>query len=605
MRRKEHTKTEEKVETVAQESSVEEKASTESTVSTNSDTNLSATGRGLDHWWPEEVDSHQEIVEHITILIQKFFPKRPLLSFTSWQLEKAGAPKEKARTMASDLIDSALLRMKSGVVDKDWNKKLSTIFENQYPSTEREVWVNGRLCQKRYPRRPPEMEYPPTFRFATFDPISNPKNALCSRIAPALFEIDSDSKGEDKLVKTAEAERFLNGEKDAVPKSSLHELMVFNRPVYGLSTGWLKYDATQLPQKIVTAKLLGKNKDSSLMRSFIEDLRETFAWEADNYLANYMGYIIQPMISHLCVGQMPAYGFFGPTKSGKGYLSNALPSVIYSRLGDPTVYIKKIPNSTYEMEVFLSACREALYLCFDEVKNASDEELKLIDAFCTQKSLQLRKIRQGYQELENLFTLSMTAVHRTFSDETNGRLALIKLKQSRSELIAEFHTRWRGKGAAVLKEFKSAIDKVPFDFKSIERVSDRRPGFSVVSHFLKNAFDLNGNFEVESASNEVLDDLCKMFEEAKDLGDQKGKWKRYSPANFVNFMSQKYERRWKKTTASSAINTALGYSSTKFHPNYKDGGYPAESGVHYHIEVREEGQKSRRTFIYIQPVSQD
>ena len=93
-----------------------------------------------------------------------------------------------------------------------------------------------------------------------------------------------------------------------------------------------------------------------------------------------------------------------------------------------------------------------------------------------------------------------------------------------------------------------------------------------------------------------------MYEEAVHLGDIKGQWKRYSPANFVKFMAEKYDRHRKRESAAAAINTALGYRSTRNHPSYKDGGYPAESGKHYHFEVREEGIKNKRTFIYLQVV---
>ena len=49
--------------------------------------------------------------------------------------------------------------------------------------------------------------------------------------------------------------------------------------------------------------------------------------------------------------------------------------------------------------------------------------------------------------------------------------------------------------------------------------------------------------------------------------------------------------------------TALGYLTTENHPVYKDNGYPAESGNHYHIKIVYEGQgrgdDNKRCYVYI------
>lgn len=601
----EHTKvveTEERVEVSDQE----ELPSTESTKSTGPEEkgnaiDLEAVPDDLVIWPPVEARPYLGICHMARQLVENFFPKSLLVEVVVSELSRC-TTEEKAKDIARLLVDQTLVYFESGVPDADWTRRLKVIFEGQYPLEERESWGNGRLCQRRYPQKGQEQEYPMTFKVDTFDPIREPKVALGCRIAPRLYDIH-ETKGNPQIIPTAEAERFFNGEIKAVPKSSLYEATVYNRPVWRVGAGWQKYVPGRLPRKVIAAELIANSTNAGLVKDFIDDLRDTFAWAEDHFVATYVGYLIQPMISHLAVGQMPAYGFFGPTKSGKGYLSNVLPSIIYSRPGEPTVVIKKLPNMTYEMEVFLSSCKEIIFLCFDEIKNATDEELKLIDAFCTQRTIQMRRIRYGYHEVENLFTLSLTAVHRTFSDETYGRLALIKLNQSRSDKIADFHVRWKGRGAKLQSALFNAMNNVDFDMALIPRVQDRRPGFSIVAHFIEKTFGLKPDYKIESANNEILDEICRMYEEAPSLGDKKGAWSRYSPSNFVSFMAEKYERQWKKSTAAAAINTALGYCSTRHHPNYKDSGYPAESGKFYHIEVREEGIKNKRTFIYVQQIS--
>jgi hypothetical protein len=158
--------------------------------------------------------------------------------------------------------------------------------------------------------------------------------------------VETTSKGETRLVPTAEVERFHNADKKAVPKSSLHEEVIFNRPAYGVSSGWEKYNESRLPRKVEAAEVTCSSVDGSIVKEFIFDLSKTFAWcEPNSYggtaLAAYLGYLVQPIISHLGSGQMPAYFFFGATQSGKGYLSSVLPSLIYHRLGDPTVSSKR------------------------------------------------------------------------------------------------------------------------------------------------------------------------------------------------------------------------------------------------------------------------
>lgn len=585
MNEKEVPSKEETVETVA----TTPEASTASTETTQAQETESVA------WPPPGVP--EEIHALVLALCQKFLPSKPLVEFVESESARIGLSNQ---INISDLIRTACAHLEKA--DLDWSLRFKHIFHSHYPTVEREVWSNSRICQRRYPRRQQESDYKTTFSISTLSPIKEPKNNLGSKIAPALYMIHINNDGTGRVTPTSEAERFFNGERMAVPRSSLSEVVLYNRPTWGIENGWQPYQKGFLPKRNETPKLVSQVNSESLIGEFVDDLQETFSWENDEQCPRYLGMLIQPMIAHLSPGQNPAYAVLGPTKSGKGYLSSVLPAVLYSRNGDPTVLVKKMPNSTYEMEVFLGTCREALFLCLDEVKNASDEEFKMIDAMCTQENLQARIMRQGYYEIPNLITICMTAVHQNFTDETYGRLATMKLNESRSEMVADFHSRWKHRGPELLSSLFHRISGVSFDYLNLKRVPDRRPGFSVVAYFVEQVFGMRPNYAVDSTSHDVLDDLCRMYEEARKWGTDKGPWKRYTAANFVSFMAENYDRRWKRSSAASAINTALGYKSTLNHPNYKTTGYPAESGKHYHIDVREEGIRTKRSFIYIREV---
>jgi hypothetical protein len=179
---------------------------------------------------------------------------------------------------------------------------------------------------------------------------------------------------------------------------------------------------------------------------------------------------------------------------------------------------------------------------------------------------------------------------------------VLQLKESRSELISTFHQKWRKRGPEILRALFDAVNSVKIDFESLPRVPDRRAGFGLVQHVVQSAFGLTPDYTIQSANDDILDDLCKMHEDAQRRGSIKGNWTQYSPSAFTQFMAERYELKWKRANALTAVNTALGYTSTRQHPNYKDIGYPTESGRHFHIELRKKGMKTKRTFIYIQKV---
>lgn len=558
---------------------------------------LSSAQEGSTLWKPE--GAPEQLSQNFYKLVRQFYPLKSLIKVCSLIADRYDYREE---IHYDGWLREVMTHLSAH--DPEWADRFKYFLGGAYPISEREVWSNGRICQQIYPKFNNRYLENHTFMTSLLHPIRNPKNELGSRLAPMLYKVKINKDGTIVPQATAESERFLNGELRAVPKCSLTEVIHYNRPTWGVRSEWKLFDKDQLPRRVETAKILSSCKDQKVLDDFIDDLANTFSWENDLQLPRYLGLLIQPMIAHLSPGQNPAYAILGPTKSGKGYLSSVLPGIIYSRLGEPTVQVKKMPNSTYEMEVFLGTCKNALFVCLDEIKNASDEEFKMIDAICTQEMLQTRVMRQGYFEVQNLISICMTAVHQTFSDETYGRLALIKLNESRSEAVAEFHNRWKGRGPDLLSLLFRRLAEVSFDPLKLKRVPDRRPGFSVIAHFVEAAFKTRPDYAIESTTNDILDDLCKMYETMPNLGTQKGQWRRYTPANFVDFMSSQYDRKWKRSSAIGAINTALGYRSTKNHPNYQKSGYQAESDECYHIETREEGKKTKRMYIYIREVTE-
>ena len=552
--------------------------------------------------WPiADLKPHPDVKNLVNTLTKCFFPKEPLLGLIASELERRGvAPQESAR-IAKSAFEAAIGHLLA--TDIAWRSRLDAIFDEKYPSIPREYWQSGRIAQRSYERLLAASDSPPTFEVDHFAAIPSPRNLLAAKIAPALFVIE-EVRGKSIVKPTANVERFINGEKKAVRRSSLFEVSVFTRPVWRLHDDhWSPYSRRHLPRRTIVARVLCATATPSLIADFVHDLRTTFSWMNDAALAVYLGYLIQPMLAHLYVGQMPAYCFLGPTKAGKGYLSNALPSIIYCRVGDSTVLTKQITPNSYEMEVLLNSGKDALYVCFDEIKSATDDELKMLDALCTQTTLLVRKFRTGYIEIDNHFTLSMTAVNRTFTDETYGRLAVIKLKESRPDKISIFHNQWSKRGPELLRAIWDSINAVDIDIPQLPRIPDRRPGFGLMSHVVKRAFGIEPDYKVESSNIDVLDDVCRMAEEGHMIGRTIGSWRQFSLRSFTEFMDQKHEIKWKRANALASINTALGYTSTRNHPSYRESGYQAESGNFYEIELREEGQKAKRSFIYVRKVS--
>lgn len=566
-----------------------------------------------------EVSNHPS-QEEVRELVRRFIPREGLLEITQWRLTRDyNISANQAEEIALQLIEKAI---QEATIDTEWADRLKNLFKDSYPKTCREFWVNGRFAQKKYKKKQVEKYLPITFSSEEFDLIK-PNIALATRMAPLLVDL-VDTKNDLKLIKsTPELVRFLNGEQHALPKSAIHEVAVADRPRYGDTDGW-DLEPGKLPRKRITSKIQATTYNPVILDELVQDLRKTFSWPDDNdsTLAAYVGYLIQPLICYLRSGQMPGYSFQGPSKSGKGYLSSVLASIIYNRVGDATVVLKMLPTSSYELEVSLNDMRHSLYIVFDEIIHASEEQLVILNSLLTQETIYVRKFGVGFQKIENQMTFALTSVGKAFSDETEGRLAIIKLTGSRPEEIDKFHEKWKLKGPELLLAIYDRAANISLKIPSLASIADRRPGFSLVAHFVENVFGLKPDYKLQTSENETLDDLCEMYFSKNDLGEEDsevnsevskiqgrkiGKRRRYSVKNFCDFLSARDGRAYRRKFVQASLTTALSYRSTRFHPTYKEEGYLfrwEKIDRRCHLTFQEEGSGSnRRHWIYIQDVT--
>lgn len=484
--------------------------------------------------------------------------------------------------------------------DHEWSMQFLHIFNGLYPVTHREFYFGGSICQKIYPKANPHTDNRRhTFTSESYSSLKNVSGKLVERLAPATFHVWEAENGKVHIDKTSETVRFLNFEKEAFLKSSLHEVVIYDRPVYQIKTGWHDHDPYRLPKKTYAAEITSKKVNESLLTGFVEDLKATFAWDHDsNSFVNYLGYLIQPMLAHLAPGQLPGYLFLGPTKSGKNCLSDGLVSYLYSRRGQSTVKVAKLPTGPYEVGVFLGNSAGSIFLVFDEVKNATDEELKALDSLLTSGRIQTRQMRQGYIELDNYFVIGLTSVHKGLTDETEGRLVKVTLTESRPEAIGDFMKRWSDKFPELLSTLFFKLNQVVNEESKYPRINDRRPGFQVIAYFVNQVFGYQPNYSVDATVNDLLDDICLMYEEVPEVKNaSKG---RISIKQISDYLNNKHRFRFSRDRLINELNTALGYGTTKKHPSYKDAGYQAENGKHYHIRIAREGVKTKRYFLYIE-----
>jgi len=423
---------------------------------------------------------------------------------------------------------------------------------------------------------------------------------LACQLAPVLCSVSD--KGQ--LRATADIDRFRNLEAGAVGRSSLTGADILNRPTLGVCDGWT-FVGGSLPTFTNTVRFTAKAADRSLLDTFLADLQEALAFASEQDFYTLLAYLIQPMVAHLCPGGFPGYAFSGPTKSGKDFCAAALPGMFYRNDAGAAVNVARLCSSDYELQVLLARAVGQPYLLFTEVVDAKPAQLKMLDAMLTQPTLATRELYAGYGNVPNLLTVGLTAIAKDFPDETAGRLAEVKLTESRPETIARFYEKWQHKGPELLRSLFEAVNAVYARRTEWPLVKDRRPGFGMLAALLEDAFGFDCRFEIQHSVDPLLDHLCRMHESPACSGVPKGGWSRYTIRNVAKFLHQETGRSQGPEVLAQRITTALGYRSTKTHPGYGETGFPAESGRQYHLELRREkqGGPAEREFLYISECS--
>lgn len=481
-----------------------------------------------------------------------------------------------------------------------WCNRLEKLFNNAYPLYTSECLHNGTFAHVRYSKSNAQTSNnPTTYRTKLLTQIKV-NNKLLKCIAPNTYEIDLE-KG--TVESTVETTRVANLEARSILNTNLHEVTLFDRPAYGVTNGWFFDSESRLPRKVSAVDLTSDLIDFELLVKFVKDLKETFSWESHEHFLNYCGYLIHPMLAHLMPGQMPLYSYHGPTKSGKNFLSEILAKLLYSNGIRATAIVKKLLTSQYELDVFLAELSGVIYIVFDEIKNASDEDLKVIDSFATSEKILYRKMREGYAQKDNLYVVSLTSVHKSFTDETEGRLVKIELTQSTPIQVQNFYERWRDQMPVLLATIVSKVNSVDYSSTtSLPIVEDRRSGFRLMSYFVKEVFGEAPSYAVTTSASDILDELCEMYEFYKLKSDKYRN--RYTPKNICDYLTLNRRNGYNKGKVINEISTALGYTSTRLNPNFKDTGYPSEAGKHYHIRLAKEknGTNPPRYFVYVDPI---
>ena len=483
--------------------------------------------------------------------------------------------------------------------DDGWISRLGAIFHNRYPRRAFEYITAHGLAHRSCGLVAGSLNgfYTPSYSLESLAQRDRPGKALTINIAPNLCFV---TEGGDVLL-GANGDRFQHGERHAIIRSSLVGLDLLDRPMVGASEGWA-FPRGELPVKTVPVKLTAAAADQELLERFFAELHEAVAFASDEDFAAYVSYLCQPMVVHTVPGQFAAFAFLGPTKGGKDYLASGIPNFLYQNSrGDPVI-ITRLPGYDYELQVLLSRVLGQPYLVFTEVVDATAGQLKILDALVTQSTLQCRKLYVGYLDLPNRLTVALTAIAKGFADETAGRLVEIQLTETRPTEIAAFHRRWQGAGPVILRTLHDQLLGCDID-QDIPLVEGRRPGFGILQKCLVDAFGLHCSFKIRHSPPPILDTICRMHRSPVPAGVKKQLWTRYSIRNVGEFLREEMQRSYNPTTVITMVTSALGYTSTRMHPEYGETGFPSEDGGFFHIEVREErqGKKARsRKFVYVQ-----
>lgn len=526
--------------------------------------------------------------------IFQFMPRRELIQLGTVLLQQSGVKRKEAKVTTRKLFNEIYEKY---INDEDWSTRLNIVFGGKYPERPIEFWNNNGFAIAIYSSNPRNGDYAYSVRMLKH--IRPDKKILLS-LAPNLHGIKRDEeKDKVSLVSTVDSSRLLEKENRMVSSTGLIEIRQHNRPIFYPSKEYWEYSKSRLPVKIELPNLYYQPNEELLSR-FIDDLHDTFSWSSEDDFKRYLCYLFQPMLVHLQYGMFPGYVFLGPTKSGKNFLASYLPSMIYKRKESQTVVCRHMPKHEHETSIFLADSIESVYVVFDEGITLDEAQYKILDSLITSPDLSLRKLHVGNIKKQNDMVFSVTAVDLSLSNETEARVSRIELTQTAPSAIDKFNRKWSDKYTQILPSIFEKVCRINYDQKTIEPVSNRRPGFSILKHFLNEAFGLEVSFPLKGNEDDLLENICLMHLRGCDRTKTK-----YSLRNLQDYLAEHRRITIDKKHLVLKLTASLAYGgSTKHDPTLKVNGYQLDSNKNgFHITFKKEGSNSPRKLIIIEEIN--
>lgn len=520
------------------------------------------------------------------VLVERFFPFNDLVDLLLAQMNglepKAGSSREKLNEVHA-LVHKAIARRSAS--NDEWQRKLQLIFDGVYPDRAREFWDGKQLVHEGYKSSSGRGLSLATFSMERYEPREFPSIKNCQQLAPKLFHVvKSETKYgiTEKIEASREVDRLRSKNHEALLESGLYEIKVHSRPIHGKrESDWESYSELSLPIKNLVGCPAAKEYEPDVLDLFLTDLRNTFAFATEGHLGNFLAYLLQPMLCHYQPGEFPAYSFQGPPGSGKTFMARGVPKRLYRRAGASTVVSSRLQSGDYELQVFLSRCHDAVYIVFEEVKDAAISQLSMLNDLFTASEANTRVLNRGFAELSNSFVYALTAVKRGFYDETQRRLVHVTLTDPRGDEVKKFNRSWRERFPVLLKAMHEKLQGLDALHAESDPNEPRGPGFAIMAHAVKLVFGVDVEFTLQASEHEIYDEIIEMHELAPKgcIGRQAY----YSLQAFMEYLRQHRQYRKSKTDLREELETAFSQSSTKNIPCYKEKGYVAESGRRYHL----------------------
>lgn len=495
------------------------------------------------------------------------------------------------RKIAKRLIKEACARLEKTM--PEWRVRLDLIFKGKYPCSSVEVIYCNALAAERYrSSKLFTINTKPTFRTKSYEIVGAPSSLILQQIAPKLFEVVKAGCGY-VLEETANATRLKRLSKKNVASSALIEVVCPSRPLYRLSKS-IEMLKNGVVRRTEVPSLCSKGSpEGTALKDWANDLEKAFGWASRESFANYLAYVCQPLLIHLCPGGNAMFYFGGPSGSGKTALAKEIPLMLYCGENQETVVESRIPRDTHQFQIFLSKLTEAVYVVFDEIVDATEEQLKNLDQLATATQLTFRKLHRGFGTLENHLTVGLTSVSFEFSPETKRRLANVELTSLKNEEVQGFFQKWQSRNDEVFADLVQSVNSVDFDEKLLPVYGGRPRGFGLLGHFVFEIFGVRPSFELKDNEIDVLSRIVEAYELGNLKGTLRGKYLDCSMAAILAGLQATCPSYLSKGQVEVMLREALPAGGNTQNDSEKKEGVPGPSGDRYHIRYVPRQNKNR------------